>query len=212
MLRASNVIAAGGWSGEPADSVVLDFDGRYRRRVTMTGVRGLEFLLDLEEAVMLRGGDGLKLEDGRVVEVVAAPEPLAELRASDPQALVRLAWHLGNRHLPTELTRKALRIRRDPVIEEMARGLGAVVLGIEAPFNPEGGAYAKGGHDHAHGHDHHDHHGHDHHGHDHHGHDHHGHDHHGHDHHAHDHHDHEHGPDCDHPDHKHDHKHGGHKH
>src|SRR5450755_2566692 len=172
MLCASHVIAAGGWSGEPADSVVLDYDDRHRRRMTMTGVRGLEFLLDLEEAVLLRGGDGLKLEDGRLVEVVAAPEPLAEIRATDMAALVRVAWHLGNRHLPTELTRRALRIRRDPVIEEMAKGLGATVLGIEAPFNPEGGAYAKGGQDHGA----HDHHGHDHHGHDNHGHDNHGHD------------------------------------
>jgi urease accessory protein len=78
-------------------------------------------------------------------------------------ALVRVAWHLGNRHLPTELTRRALRIRRDPVIEEMARGLGASVVAIEAPFNPEGGAYAKGGHGgHDHAHDHHDHDHHDH--------------------------------------------------
>lgn len=180
MLRASTVIAAGGWSGQPADSIVLDYDGRHRRRVTMKAVRGLEFLLDLDEAVLLRSGDGLKLEDGRIVEVVAAPEPLTEIRASEPAALVRIAWHLGNRHLPTELTRRALRIRRDPVIEDMARGLGAAVIAIEAPFNPEGGAYAKGGHDH------HDHHGHDHHGHDHdhcdHDHDHHGHDHGGHDH------------------------------
>lgn len=187
MLRASSVIAAGDWSGEPADSVVLDYDGRHRRRVAMKAVRGLEFLLDLDEALLLRGGDGLKLEDGRVVEVVAAPEPLAEIRAAEPAALVRIAWHLGNRHLATELTRKALRIRRDAVIEEMARGLGAVVLAIEAPFNPEGGAYAKG---HAHGHEH----GHDHHGHEHgqHHHDHHGHDHHDHDH-EHGHHGHEHG-------------------
>ncbi len=166
MLRASTVIAAGGWSGEPADSVVLDYDERHRRRVTMKGVRGLEFLLDLEEAVLLRGGDGLKLDDGRVVEVVAAPEPLAEIRAAEPAALIRVAWHLGNRHLPTELTRKALRIRRDAVIEEMAKGLGAAVVAIEAPFNPEGGAYAKGGHV---AHDHHDH-DHDHHCHDHHDH------------------------------------------
>jgi urease accessory protein len=189
MLRAATVLPAGHWSAEPADSVVLDYDERHRRRVTMKGVRGLEFLLDLEEAILLRGGDGLKLEDGRVVEVVAAPEPLAEFRANEAATLVRLAWHLGNRHLPTEMTRKALRIRRDPIIEEMARGLGAAVLGIEAPFNPEGGAYAKGP-DHAH----HDHHGHEHgdhcdhpdHDHGHHGHD-HGHDHHDHDHHGHDH-------------------------
>ena len=173
MLRASTVIAAGGWSGEPADSIVLDYDERHRRRVTMKGVRGLEFLLDLDEAALLRSGDGLKLEDGRLVEVVAAPEPLVEIRAAEPAALVRIAWHLGNRHLAVELTRKALRIRRDSVIEEMARGLGAAVVAIEAPFNPEGGAYAKGGHE-PHDHDHHDH---DHHDHDHHDHDHHDHDH-----------------------------------
>jgi len=173
MLRASTVIAAGGWSGEPADSIVLDYDERHRRRVTMKGVRGLEFLLDLDEAALLRSGDGLKLEDGRLVEVVAEPEPLVEIRAAEPAALVRIAWHLGNRHLAVELTRKALRIRRDSVIEEMARGLGAAVVAIEAPFNPEGGAYAKGGHE-PHDHDHHDH---DHHDHDHHDHDHHDHDH-----------------------------------
>jgi urease accessory protein len=138
--------------------VVLDFDARYRRRIAMTGVGGLEFLLDLSEATMLRGGDGLRLEDGRVVEVVAEPEPLAEIRAADPLALTRVAWHLGNRHLPTELTPKALRIRRDPVIEAMAEGLGARVIALEAPFNPEGGAYVKadggGAESHHHGHDH----------------------------------------------------------
>ena len=143
MLRADKVIPAGHWSGAPADTVVLDFDGRYRRRVAMTGVRGLEFLLDLAEAAMLRGGDGLGLEDGRMVEVVAEPEPLAEIRAADPLALTRVAWHFGNRHLPTEILPKALRIRRDPVIEAMAKGLGARVIALEAPFNPEGGAYVK---------------------------------------------------------------------
>jgi urease accessory protein len=170
MLRADKVVPAGQWSGVPADTVVLDFDERYRRRVTMTGVGGLEFLLDLAEAAMLRGGDGLSLEDGRVVEVVAEPEPLAEIRAADAVTLTRVAWHLGNRHLPTEILPKALRIRRDPVIEAMAGGLGARVIKLEAPFNPEGGAYVKaeaGGGPHGHGHDH-DHgrahaHGHDHH-------------------------------------------------
>ena len=150
MLRADKVLAAGAWMGDPADSVVLEFDERYRRRFVMTGVGGLAFLLDLPEAAMLRGGDGLRLEDGRVVEVVAAPEPLAEIRAADALALMRLAWHLGNRHLPTELTPKALRIRRDPVIEDMARGLGARVVPVEAPFNPEGGAYVQADPSHAH--------------------------------------------------------------
>jgi urease accessory protein len=191
MLRAEKVIPAGHWSGAPADTVVLDFDARYRRRVTMTGVGGLKFLLDLAEATMLRGGDGLRLEDGRVVEVVAEPEPLAEIRAADPLALTRVAWHFGNRHLPTEIMPKALRIRRDPVIEAMADGLGARVIALEAPFNPEGGAYAKaeGGAPYAHprGHDH-AHHGHDHAHHDYdHG------DHHDHDHDHHHHHDHDHG-------------------
>jgi urease accessory protein len=143
MLRADKVIAAGEWSGAPADTVVLDFDDRYRRRVAMTGVGGLAFLLDLAEAAMLRGGDGLSLEDGRIIEVVAAPEPLAEIRAADGFALARVAWHLGNRHLPTEILPRALRIRRDPVIEAMAEGLGARVVELEAPFNPEGGAYVK---------------------------------------------------------------------
>jgi urease accessory protein len=179
---------------------VLDHDDRYRRRLAMTGVRGLEFLLDLPEAVMLRAGDGLALEDGRIVEVVAAPEPLAEIRCKDAVALARVAWHLGNRHLPVELTRRALRIRRDHVIEEMAHGLGADVIAIEAPFNPEGGAYAA-----AHGHDHHAHDDHDHHGHEH---DHHAHDHrHDHAHHDHHHHhdDHRHGHDHHHHDHDHGH-------
>jgi urease accessory protein len=190
MQHAHTVLPSGAWSDEPADTVVLDYDERYRRRVAMTGVRGLEFLLDLAEAVMLRAGDGLKLDDGRIVEVVAAPESLVEIRAADAAALTRIAWHLGNRHLPTELLRKSLRIRRDPVIEDMARGLGGSVVAIEAPFNPEGGAYVRAlaqAHDHHErghhdrGHDHsHDHHGHDH-SHDHHGHD-HGHHDHGHDH------------------------------
>jgi len=161
MLHAHSVVPSGAWSGEPADTVVLDYDERYRRRVAMTGVRGLGFLLDLPEAVMLRAGDGIKLEDGRIVEVVAAPEPLVEIRAADAAALTRIAWHLGNRHLPTELMRTSLRIRRDAVIEEMARGLGGAVVAIEAPFNPEGGAYVRApapDHDHDHDRDHdHDH-------------------------------------------------------
>ena len=188
MLRATSVHAKGSWSGDIADTIVLDFDERHRRRVAMQGVQGTEFLLDLPEAVMLRGGDALALEDGRLVEVVAAPEPLAEIRCKDPVLLVRVAWHLGNRHLPTQILGNKLRIRRDHVIEDMARGLGASVVEIEAPFDPEGGAYAAGTgdhhghhdevhheHDHHHGHDHghahHDHEGHDHdHDHRHHGH------------------------------------------
>jgi urease accessory protein len=167
MIRATQVRAQHSWSEPPADSVVLDFDDRHRRRTAMTGTRGLEFLLDLENAIALRGGDALVLEDGRLVEVVAAPEPLLEIRGADPQHLVRVAWHLGNRHLPTQIMPKGLRIRRDHVIEAMVRGLGARVIEIEAPFDPEGGAYAGGGHAQAQAHDHaaHDHPSHDHGGH-----------------------------------------------
>jgi urease accessory protein len=149
MLRATRVQGQYHWKEAAADTVVLGFDDRHRRRMAMTGTRGLKFLLDLENAVALRGGDALVLEDGRLIEVVAAPEPLAEIRCNDPQHLVRVAWHLGNRHLPTQIMAKGLRIRRDHVIEAMVKGLGARVIEIDAPFDPEGGAYAGGGHAHA---------------------------------------------------------------
>jgi len=196
MIRATKVHAQCRWSEPAADTVVLDFDDRHRRRMAMTGTRGLEFLLDLENAVALRGGDALVLEDNRLIEVVAAPETLIEIRGADPHHLIRVAWHLGNRHLPTQIMAKALRIRRDHVIEAMVRGLGARVIEIEAPFDPEGGAYAGGGHAHAPDSDPHDHasHGHSSHGHGEHGHHHHD------DRHHHDEH-------CDH-DHRHDHDHG----
>ena len=148
MIRATQVRARYRWSEAPADTVVLDFDDRHRRRMAMRGTRGLEFLLDLENATVLRGGDALVLDDHRLIEVVAAPEPLAEIRGTDPQHLVRVAWHLGNRHLPTQITARGLRIRRDHVIEAMVKGLGARVIEIEAPFDPEGGAYDGGGHVH----------------------------------------------------------------
>jgi urease accessory protein len=185
MIRATKVLGQHRWSLSPADTIVLDFDDRHRRRMAMTGTRGLEFLLDLENAVALRGGDALVLEDGRLIEVIAAPEPLVEIRGVDPHHLVRVAWHLGNRHLPTQITGKGLRIRRDHVIEAMVQGLGARIIEIEAPFDPEGGAYADAGHASEHGHDH-EHHTHDHGAHDHAGH--------------------------DHSSHAHDHDHGGHHH
>jgi urease accessory protein len=155
-MRATSIKAAGTWSGVTADSVVLDYDDRHRRRVSMKGTRGLSFLLDLPDAIALRSGDALALEDGRLIEVVAAPEPLLEIRGTDPLHLARVAWHLGNRHVPTQLLAKSIRIRRDHVLEEMLRGLGARVIEIEAPFDPEGGAYASSsGHDHHHHGDHH---------------------------------------------------------
>ncbi|MCZ0737091.1 urease accessory protein UreE [Phreatobacter sp. AB_2022a] len=214
MIRAIEVLDPGSFADSAViDRVVLDYDDRHRRRLAMEGVEGTAFLLDLAEAVPLVSDCGLKLEDGRIVLVVAAAEPLLEIRTKDPGHMVRVAWHLGNRHLPTQIMGAKLRIRRDHVIEEMARGLGAKVLPIEAPFDPEGGAYGHGtvtGHDHHHGHRHDDH-GHHHHDHGHH----HDHDHHGHGH-AHKHkpgekqgHGHKHGDG-----HKHEHgeKHDGHKH
>src|SRR6266480_278751 len=202
MIRATQVRGQHRWTEAPADTVVLDFDDRHRRRMAMTGTRGLEFVLDLEAAVALRGGDALVLEDGRLIEVVAAPEPLAEIRCNDPHQLVRVAWHLGNRHLPTQITARGLRIRRDHVIKAMVKGLGARVIEIEAAFDPEGGAYAGGGHAHAPDSASCDHAAHDHSSH-HHGHD------HNHDHHHDDHHHddrHHHDEHCDH-DHHHDHSH-----
>lgn len=182
MLRATSVKPARSWHETPADTVVLEFDDRHRRRMSMTGTRGLQFLLDLPEAVALRGGDALVLDDNRLVEVIAAAEPLIEIRSLDPAQLIRIAWHLGNRHLPTQLAGKHLRIRRDHVIEDMVKRLGAKLLEIEAPFDPEGGAYVEAdpAHGNSHGHDHqHDHrqahrhadhdHGHHDHSHDHHG-------------------------------------------
>ena len=150
MIRATQVKPQHRWTEAPADAVLLDFDDRHRRRMAMTGTRGLAFLLDLQNAVALRGGDALVLEDGRLVEVVAAPEPLIEIKGHDPHHLIRVAWHLGNRHLPTQIMARGLRIRRDHVIEAMVKGLGARVIEIEAPFDPEGGAYAEAAHGNAH--------------------------------------------------------------
>ena len=165
MVRALEVRAAGSWAGPPADHVVLDFDARHRRRIAMQGTHGLAFLLDLPKAIALRQGDGLVLDDGRIVEVKAAPEQLMEVRAADPYHLLRLAWHLGNRHLPAQIEAARILIRPDHVIADMLRGLGAQVRQVSEPFDPEGGAYSSDGHsghdhsDHAHsGHDHSHHH------------------------------------------------------
>ena len=144
--RASQVLRAGAWRAADAfDRVVLDADERYRRRIVMTGEQGGKFLLDLREATALRGGDGLLLDDGAIVAVIARPEPLveiaAEAAAERTAVMARLAWHLGNRHTEVEIVGDKLRMRRDHVLEEMLIGLGAVLTPIEAPFEPERGAY-----------------------------------------------------------------------
>ena len=152
VLRSTNIIAAGSWNGANAvDQVVLDFDERHRRRITLTGERGTSFLLDLPHATVLHDGDGLLLDDGSIVRVVGRPEPLVEIAATSAHDLARLAWHLGNRHTDVQVVGNKLRIRRDHVLEDMLRRLGAQLSPIDAPFEPERGAYE---HDHAHSHDH----------------------------------------------------------
>jgi len=141
-------------SGPCAGVVTLDYDGRWRRRAALATDDGLAFLLDLPEASDLRDGDALLLEDGRHILVRTAPEPLAAVAAATPQALARLAWHLGNRHLPVAIEAHRLLIRRDPVIEHMLEHLGATVAPVTEPFTPEGGAYGRGRtHAHTHSHD-----------------------------------------------------------
>jgi urease accessory protein len=152
VLRSTSIIAADSWSGANAvDQVVLDFDERHRRRITLTGERGISFLLDLPHATVLHDGDGLVLDDGSIVRVVGRPEPLVEIAATSAHDLARLAWHLGNRHTDVQVVGNKLRIRRDHVLEDMLRRLGAQLSPIDAPFDPERGAYE---HDHAHSHDH----------------------------------------------------------
>jgi urease accessory protein len=149
--RALAVRRACEWdASEAIDRVVLDAGDRQRRRVVLTGERGTTFLLDLERPATLRDGDGLVLDDGAIVRVAGECEPLLELTAKTPLALVRLAWHLGNRHTDVQIVGDRLRIRRDHVLEEMVRGLGATLTPIEAPFDPEAAAP---GQDHHHSHD-----------------------------------------------------------
>lgn len=151
MIRASRHIPAGDWNGPPADSITLQQERRDRRRIALTSDGGLRFLLDLPARVLLRHGDGLALEDGRVIEVRAQPESLLEVRAEDTPRLLRLAWHLGNRHLEAQIERTRILIRRDRVIAEMLTRLGAKLAEVIEPFNPEGGAYDGPGHGHNHG-------------------------------------------------------------
>ncbi len=182
MLRASRVIRRDAMAKRIAiDTITLDRQARYRRRIALTTDRGHEFLLDLPEATYLANGDALEIEGRGLIRVVAAPEELLEIHASDASllassdahiasdALARIAWHIGNRHTPAEIANGAIYIQPDHVLEEMVVGLGAHVHRVRRPFEPEGGAYGgKGplqkGHHHEHGHgdaDGHDH-GHDH--------------------------------------------------
>jgi urease accessory protein len=197
------------------ETLTLDHEDRNRRRVALKGDGGRDILLDLDKATALGDGDAVKLEDGSLVLIRAAAQKLIEITAENPLRLSRVAWHIGNRHTPAEITATAIYIEHDHVLAEMIRGQGCAMSEVERPFQPERGAYD---HDHADcGHDHHGH-GHDHHGHEH------GHSHAGHSHdHDHEHqqtHAHEHGASCgcghdhhhDDHGHKHDHGHHGHEH
>jgi urease accessory protein len=151
MRRAREIKAAGAWNAaDAADCVALDAQERHRRRIVLTAERGTTFLLDLPYATALRDGDGFLLDDGAIVRVTVRPEPLVEIAALSPQHLARLAWHIGNRHIDVQIVGDRLRIRRDHVIEDMLRGLGALLQPIDAPFDPESGAY---GHHHGGDHD-----------------------------------------------------------
>jgi urease accessory protein len=148
-MRAVAVLAAGIWNtSDTADSVLLDHDHRYRRRIALRTEVGAELLIDLPRAARLRDGDGLALEGGGVVLVRAKPEPLLEIRASDDATLLRIAWHLGNRHLPVQVLDRRLRICTDHVIADLVAQLGGKVEEVRAPFDPEAGAYAGGHHRH----------------------------------------------------------------
>lgn len=151
MIQISAIVPAGTWNlNREIDHVLIDYDRRFRRRIVLTTVSGTEVLIDLSEAVCLRDGDGLATDSGGVIRVRAQPEPLLEIHAHEEGELVRIAWHLGNRHLAVQLLGDRIRIRADHVIKTMVEGLGGHVEAIHAPFDPEAGAYAAGRHPHHH--------------------------------------------------------------
>jgi urease accessory protein len=140
MQRILSIKRTGNFSAN--DRVVLDADDRLRRRIVLTTEKGMSLLLDFADPVMLRDGDGLVLDDGSIVRVVGKPEPLVEIAAVSAVDRLRIAWHIGNRHIEVQVVGDKLRIRRDHVVEAMLIGLGAHLTPIEAPFDPEQGAYA----------------------------------------------------------------------
>jgi urease accessory protein len=149
-MRVQTILLAGSWdAAREIDQVLIDYDRRFRRRIMLVTVGGSELLIDLSHAVRLRDGDGLTVERG-VVRVCAQPEDLMEIDAHDGVELVRIAWHLGNRHLPIQVAGNRIRIRADHVIGDMVQGIGGRIRLLQAPFDPEAGAYAGGAHHHHH--------------------------------------------------------------
>ena len=141
MIKAVSVIHS---HEPPADTITLSYDDLYRRRRVFTGDNGLTFLLDLPKTTELQHGNDLLLEDGRHVRVLAAEERLMKVTTKNVRHLLTTAWHIGNRHLPCQVSENYLILRYDHVISDMLQKLGASVENFEAPFDPEGGAYGFG--------------------------------------------------------------------
>ncbi len=146
MRRLVMVAKAGEWPDDgDVDTIALGYDDRHRRRLRLTTSAGEGVLLDLTKPQPLDEGDGLAFEhDGGWLRIVAAAEQVLEIKGRDDKHLIRLAWHLGNRHLPTQILEGGLlRIRYDQVIEEMLTNLGATIKRVEAPFKPEGHGFGR---------------------------------------------------------------------
>ena len=145
-LLATEIKRRGNWL-RADDQIKLDYEARFLRRKVLTSKSGLTFLVDLEHTTSLDQGDAFLLSDGRLIDVIAAKEPLLEITGD----LTRLAWHIGNRHTPCQMEENRLLILNDRVIADMLAKLGATTREIHEPFTPEGGAY---GHGRTHGHSH----------------------------------------------------------
>ncbi|SMR71039.1 urease accessory protein [Aliiroseovarius halocynthiae] len=140
------IAKAGSWEGA-FELCILTYDERFIRRKVLNTVHGGSLLVDLPSATSLGDRDAFVLTDGRQIEIIAAEEDLYEIRGD----LTRLAWHIGNRHMPCQIEEKRLLIQRDHVIRDMLSKLGAELHEIREPFTPEGGAYGHG-RTHAHAH------------------------------------------------------------
>ncbi len=144
---ASDIRRAGEWQ-EASERCVLDYEARFIRRKRLMTAQGNGFLVDLAQTVSLDHGDAFVLNTGTLIEVIAAREALIEVRGAD---LVRLAWHIGNRHAPCQIAPDRLLVQREKVMQDMLEKLGADLCEVEEPFTPEGGAYGMGRtHGHAH--------------------------------------------------------------
>jgi urease accessory protein len=154
VLNAATYRRAGEWSAPAWDIAVLAHDERHLRRKVLRLEHGGEVLVDLEAAVSLSHGDALVLDNGELVEVIAAEEELLEVLPQNAVHLCELCWHIGNRHLPAQIEEKRVLVLNDHVIKAMLEGLGAHVHIVSEPFHPARGAYGGHAHSHAHGHDH----------------------------------------------------------